>query len=293
MKKLFSMILAMVMCVSLTACGGGVDKQPAIDAFNSANTAFTELANKVNADIEAYPDDLIDVMTDMSGMLSEYKALLEGDQELTEENITEIIGVFNQVETWAKESLPQLDSLIAVDKQPAIDAFNKANTAFTALAEKINANPAAYSEEKIAEMNQMAEILATAKAGLESDKELTEEAVAELVNTMAEVEAWVASKDFEDVELVESDELLLSDVIDYYNTLIERFDTIAYMVDEDPSAFDDEFVADMVTVSEGLAVYGEALSSGEEATQEDLELIVTDLTDFDMWLQEVESQFLG
>lgn len=215
MKKLLSMILAMVMCVSLVACGGGVDKQPAIDAFNSTNTEFAALAQEVNANVDAYSDEFVDLMIEMGESIASAKDLLESDQELTEENVAELVSSLNGVKEWVAEVNVELE------------------------------NPGSI--------------------------------------------LWKQ----EETGLLESDELLLSDVIDYYNTLIDRFDTIAYMVDEDPSAFSDEFVADMVTVSEGLAVYGEALSSGEEATQEDLELIVTDLTDFDMWLQEVESQLLG
>ena len=35
MKKFVALILAIVLCLSLVACGGP-DKQPAIDAFNAA-----------------------------------------------------------------------------------------------------------------------------------------------------------------------------------------------------------------------------------------------------------------
>ena len=102
MKKLLTLFVALVMCLSLVACGG-VDKQPAIDAFNSANTAFTDIVNAVNADPDAFDQELIDVMIEMSGLLSEYKGLLEGDTELTEEDIAAMVEWFGTVETWVGE----------------------------------------------------------------------------------------------------------------------------------------------------------------------------------------------
>lgn len=101
MKKLLALFTALVMCLSIVACG--VDKQPAIDAFNSANTAFTEIANAVNADPDSFDEELIDVMIEMSGLLSEYKALLEGDDVLTEEDIAAMVEWFATVEAWVDE----------------------------------------------------------------------------------------------------------------------------------------------------------------------------------------------
>ena len=91
MKKLLALFTALVMCLSIVACG--VDKQPAIDAFNSANTAFTEIANAVNADPDSFDEELIDVMIEMSGLLS----------ELTEEDIAAMVEWFATVEAWVDE----------------------------------------------------------------------------------------------------------------------------------------------------------------------------------------------
>ena len=63
MKKLFPLLLVLVMCVSLVACGGP-DKQPAIDEFNEASTAFDALVAIINKDIESYPDEVIEVMVE-------------------------------------------------------------------------------------------------------------------------------------------------------------------------------------------------------------------------------------
>lgn len=108
MKKLFTLFLALVMCFSLVACGGP-DKQPAIDAFNSANTAFTEIANAINADIEAYPEEIVDVMIEMANLMGEYKGLLEGDQEFTEEQLNEMIAWFESVEEWVAQAKAEFE----------------------------------------------------------------------------------------------------------------------------------------------------------------------------------------
>ena len=190
MKKLCTLLLALVMCFALVACG--VDKQPAIDAFNSANTKFTELANMVNENIGAYPQDVIDVMMEMSDALSQSKDLLESDQELTEENVAELVASFNEIETWAVDAKAELEVYsTGADKQPAIDAFNSANTAFTEIANAVNENIDAFDEEFINSMIEMSEILSVYKNGLEGDMVFTEDEINEMVEQFALIEEWV------------------------------------------------------------------------------------------------------
>jgi len=102
MKKRIALILALALCLTLAACGGP-DKQPAIDAFNAASDVFDEVVDAINADIEAYPEDLVETMIDMSGLLTEYKTMLESDQEFTEEQLAEMIEWFGTVEDLMEE----------------------------------------------------------------------------------------------------------------------------------------------------------------------------------------------
>lgn len=102
MKKLSALVLVLIMVLSLAACGGP-DKQPAIDAFNKTATAFDEVVNAINADPESYDDELIEVMQDMSELLLQYKDILSGDQELTEEDLTAIIEWLGTVDEWIVE----------------------------------------------------------------------------------------------------------------------------------------------------------------------------------------------
>jgi len=107
MKKLVSLLLALVMCLCLTACGGP-DKQPAIDAFNAANTAFTEVANAMNENIEAFPEDVVDSMVSLGETIAEHKALLESEEELSEEQLAEMIEWYAMVEDMMAETKAEL-----------------------------------------------------------------------------------------------------------------------------------------------------------------------------------------
>jgi Tfp pilus assembly protein FimV len=92
MKKLFALMLALALSLSLVACGGGVDKQPVIDAFNNTTTGFDALAQKINANPDVVDAELAQDLADMSELLGEYKALLESDQELTQESADDMIA---------------------------------------------------------------------------------------------------------------------------------------------------------------------------------------------------------
>ena len=89
-----------MLCFVLVSCGGP-DREPAIDAFNATNTAFTEIATTINADIEAYDEEVVDVMIEMADLLAQHKALLEGDDELSQEKLDEMIAWYDEVITWA------------------------------------------------------------------------------------------------------------------------------------------------------------------------------------------------
>lgn len=102
MKKLITLLMAVVMCISIIACGG-VDKQPAIDAFNKASNAFNEAAAVINENPSAYDQEVINVMKEMAALLNQHKELLEGDTEIDEEKLNEMIEWYGTVEQWAED----------------------------------------------------------------------------------------------------------------------------------------------------------------------------------------------
>lgn len=105
MKKLIALALALVLCLTLVACGGeekksGPDKKPAVEEFNKTSAAFNEVSAVINADIESYDEEVITTMTDMANLLNEYSALLNSNEEIDQETLDEMVAWFGEVQEW-------------------------------------------------------------------------------------------------------------------------------------------------------------------------------------------------
>lgn len=109
MKKLIALALALILCLSMVACGGP-DKQPAIDAFNKASTAFDAVAKTINENIDAYDEEVITTMTEMANVMLQHKQLLEGDDEISQEKLDEMIKWYGEVEAWVATVKAELES---------------------------------------------------------------------------------------------------------------------------------------------------------------------------------------
>ena len=107
MKKILAMVLALVLCLAMVACGGP-DKQPAIDAFNKASAAFDQVVAVINEDPSAYADEVIETMTEMANLMIQHKELLESDKEISEEALTEMINWYGDVEKWVADVKAEL-----------------------------------------------------------------------------------------------------------------------------------------------------------------------------------------
>ena len=99
MKKFIALLLALVMGLSIVACGGP-DKQPAIDAFNHAKDAFNEVSAEINKEPDAYAEEVIDTMIEMANLLQQHGEILGSDQEITQEQLDEMIAWYADVEEW-------------------------------------------------------------------------------------------------------------------------------------------------------------------------------------------------
>lgn len=95
MKKLASVMLVLVLCVTLVACGGP-DKQPAIDAYNTLANNYNTFANIANENLAAWDAEDIEFMNDCAAVITEYGTKLSSDAELTQEEIDEMIATFNE-----------------------------------------------------------------------------------------------------------------------------------------------------------------------------------------------------
>ena len=103
MKKILALVLVLAMALSFAGCGGP-DRQPAIDAFNAANTVFTEVANAINSGAVEVAEEDVEYLIELAEVIAEHKAILEDDSvELTEENLEEMIGWYAQVEASMAE----------------------------------------------------------------------------------------------------------------------------------------------------------------------------------------------
>ncbi len=108
MKKLIALLMVLAMSLSLVACAGGIDKQPAIDAYDKAYTAFNELVTVINESPDEYTDEVKGAMTGISNAFLQHKEILEGDQELTEEAMADMIAWYGEVEAWVASAKTDL-----------------------------------------------------------------------------------------------------------------------------------------------------------------------------------------
>ena len=291
MKKLFAILLAMVMCVSLVACGG-VDKQPAIDAFNNATDIYDKLVDEMNTNLDAYPPELIDVMNEMTEALKENKAILESDTELTEENVAEMVAAFGEVQKWAQDTYDSLDEIIAeagADKQAVIDVFNETSSAFDAMTAKINANPGAYDQQTIDLMTQMANALIQCKELLESDKQLTAEDAETLIKQLTDIKGWVAEAEAVLVDGAAGasagtvDKALIAET---FNAIVGMYDATVDEINRHPQDFSQEIIDIMASIAEPMIQYKAMIESGAEFS-------IDEATDFAEFCESVQNILLN
>lgn len=95
MKRMIALLLALILCLSLTACGGP-DRQPAIDAFNEVTENYNKFVEIGNAHIEEFSEEDIEVLNACANALTEYGEQLENDDELTQEQLDEMVEMFEE-----------------------------------------------------------------------------------------------------------------------------------------------------------------------------------------------------
>ena len=102
MKKLVSLLLAALLCLSLAACGKKVDKQPAIDAYNKAATAINEVITIINNDQEAY-GHYNDQMAEVIDILTECGATLNSGDDLDQATLDKLTEQCKTLEELAND----------------------------------------------------------------------------------------------------------------------------------------------------------------------------------------------
>lgn len=103
MKKLITLLLSAVMCLSLAACGGKKpDKQPAIDAYNRAVTAVNEVITIINNDQETY-GQYNDQMAEVIDTLTECGNTLNNSDDLDQATLDKIVEQCKTLEDLAND----------------------------------------------------------------------------------------------------------------------------------------------------------------------------------------------
>lgn len=110
MKKIITLLVAMVMCVNLVACGG-VDTQPAIDAYNELCDNYNKFVELGNASIDEVDEEDIDFFNDLADELDEYREKFDNGAEFTQEEVDEMVEMFNELNDIMVETVEELESL--------------------------------------------------------------------------------------------------------------------------------------------------------------------------------------
>ena len=112
MKKMLAMILALVMTLSLTACGGGVDASKALNTFNDTRTQLNAVSTLANDNIALMDQATVDALTKIANVFEGYKGELESDK-LTQKRADEILSELAAYPDQIAELKAQVEELIA------------------------------------------------------------------------------------------------------------------------------------------------------------------------------------
>ena len=95
MKRVIALLLALVLSLSLVACGGP-DKQPAVDAYNKLAQNYNTFVEQENENLDSWAEEDIEYMNEIATVITEYGTKLSGDTEFTQEQIDEMVEMFNE-----------------------------------------------------------------------------------------------------------------------------------------------------------------------------------------------------
>ena len=117
-----------------------------------------------------------------------------------------------------------------------------------------------------------------------------------------DIEAWVADAtglaEEEAAAAVEGEveaevSVDMDAAIEYFNSVSTAFDAIATEVNNNPDAYTEEFIDQMIGISEGLTECKAGLEAGAELTEEEYADFIEVLGQVEEWLLAVESEVFG
>ena len=104
MKRVIALLLALVLSLSLVACGGP-DAQPAIDAYNKLAENYNTFVEQENENLDSWAEEDIEYMNQVADVITQYGEKLESDAELTQEEIDEMVEMFDEFNAVIEEYL--------------------------------------------------------------------------------------------------------------------------------------------------------------------------------------------
>ena len=138
MKKLISTMLAVLLLISMVACGGENPKLvEAKEGFNSVSEQFNEVAAFLNENKDDISEELIDTMNQLSDLLSEYGTKFENGDALTDEQLDAVMAWFESTkEVLAGIKTDIENAITAADAFPEalanLDAYEIPDVSYTA-----------------------------------------------------------------------------------------------------------------------------------------------------------------
>lgn len=108
MKKFRMILVVMVMCLNLVACGSP-DTQPAIDAYTELTETYNKFVDYANADLDSYSQEDIDTLNGCAAVIDDYGEKLSKNTELTQEEIDEMVDMFDEFNEIIKEFLAEYE----------------------------------------------------------------------------------------------------------------------------------------------------------------------------------------
>jgi len=108
MKKLLAILMILVMCVSLVACGGA-DKQPAIDSYNQLATIYNTFVDISNQDLSGWTDEDIEFFNGCADVITDYGTKLETEDNFTQEEVDEMVEMFDEFRGIIEEYLEEYE----------------------------------------------------------------------------------------------------------------------------------------------------------------------------------------
>ena len=102
MKKIVALLLALVLSLSLVACGGP-DVQPAVDAYNKLAQTYNTFVEQENENLDAWAAEDVEYMNQVADVITQYGEKLSSGAEFTQEQIDEMVEMFDEFNATIEE----------------------------------------------------------------------------------------------------------------------------------------------------------------------------------------------